>query len=88
MVFDDSMSAVDLETDAQIRDALRRDTGDSTVMLISHRINTLMQADAILVLEDGHAAEFGTHAELIQQGGIYKHIYEMQSRAADGEEAC
>ena len=88
MIFDDSMSAVDLETDAQIREALRRDTGDSTVILISHRINTLMQADEILVLEDGHAAQFGTHAELIRQEGLYKRIYEMQSRAADGEEAC
>ncbi|MEA5038459.1 MAG: ABC transporter ATP-binding protein [Clostridiaceae bacterium] len=88
MVFDDSMSAVDLETDAQIREALRRDTGESTVILISHRINTLMRADQILVLQDGHAAEFGTHAELIRQGGLYKSIYEMQSQAAGGEEAC
>lgn len=88
MVFDDSMSAVDLETDAQIRDALRRDTGKSTVILISHRINTLMRADEILVLEDGHAAEFGTHAELIRRDGLYKRIYDMQSQAAGGEEAC
>lgn len=88
MIFDDSMSAVDLETDAQIREALRRDTDDRTVILISHRINTLMRADNILVLQDGRAAEFGTHEELIRRDGLYKNIYEMQSRAADGEEAC
>lgn len=82
MIFDDSMSAVDLETDAQIRDALRRDTGNSTVILISHRINTLMQADKILVLEDGAVAETGTHDQLMALGGIYSRIYNMQSKAA------
>ncbi len=82
MVFDDSMSAVDLETDAKIRAALREGTGNSTVILISHRINTLMKADRILVLEDGHMADLGTHAELIARDGPYKRIYDMQSEAA------
>ncbi len=81
MVFDDSMSAVDLETDARIREALRRDKGDATVILISHRINTLMQADSILVLEDGRIADIGTHAELIRRPGLYKRIYDLQSEA-------
>lgn len=82
MVFDDSMSAVDLETDAQIRRSLRQDVGSATVLLISHRINTLMQADQILVLENGRAADIGTHAELIVREGPYKRIYELQSEAA------
>ncbi len=79
MVFDDSMSAVDLETDARIREALRREKGDATVVLISHRINTLMQADNIMVLEDGRITAMGTHEGLIKQPGLYKRIYDMQS---------
>lgn len=86
MVFDDSMSAVDTETDAAIRDALRENTGGSTVILISHRISTLMQADRILVLEDGRNVEFGTHHELVQRGGIYSRIYNIQSGAGGDEQ--
>ncbi|MBQ9536127.1 MAG: ABC transporter ATP-binding protein [Clostridia bacterium] len=87
MIFDDSMSAVDLETDAQIREALRRDSGDSTVIIISHRINTLMQADNILVLnDDGSVEQVGTHSELIKREGLYRRIYEMQSEAAAAAE--
>jgi ATP-binding cassette subfamily B protein len=83
MVFDDSLSAVDSETDAQIRAALRHDLGKATVILISHRITTLMQADRILVLDDGRIAELGTHEELIRQNGIYKSIYEIQMSSDD-----
>lgn len=79
MVFDDSMSALDLETDSQIREALRSNTGDATVIIISHRINTLMQADQILVLEDGEVKDIGTHSQLIHREGMYKRIYDMQS---------
>ncbi len=84
MVFDDSMSAVDLETDAQIRESLRSSTDKNTVILISHRINTLMQADYILVLEDGKIAQFGSPKALLEQDGVYRRIYEMQSQAAAG----
>ncbi|MBR6395872.1 MAG: ABC transporter ATP-binding protein, partial [Lachnospiraceae bacterium] len=65
MVFDDSLSAVDAETDAKIREALKENLGESTVILISHRITTLMQADCILVLDDGKVAELGSHEELL-----------------------
>lgn len=78
MVFDDSLSAVDAETDAKIRQELRKNLGTSTVILISHRITTLMQADCILVLDKGKVAELGTHDELLAKGGIYRHIYDMQ----------
>lgn len=81
MVFDDSMSAVDMETDKRIRDALKENASGSTVILISHRINTLMQADRILVLENGRAAQLGTHAELAAQDGLYRRVYRMQSDA-------
>ncbi len=83
MVFDDSLSAVDSETDAQIRAALKENLGKSTVILISHRITTLMQADRILVMDDGKIAELGTHEELIHQDGIYKSIYDIQMSSDD-----
>ncbi|MCQ2431899.1 MAG: ABC transporter ATP-binding protein/permease [Clostridia bacterium] len=79
MIFDDSLSAVDAETDAKIRSALRQNLGDSTVFLISHRISTLMHADQILVLDHGEAAEIGTHEELLAKGGIYKKIFDIQT---------
>lgn len=78
MVFDDSLSAVDAETDAKIRGALRKNTGSSTVVLISHRITTLMHADCIFVLENGKVVQSGTHDELCAQDGLYKQIYDIQ----------
>ena len=83
MVFDDSLSAVDAETDAKIRAALRERGKGATVILISHRITTLMQADRILVLEDGRVADLGSHAELIARPGIYREIYEIQMSSDD-----
>lgn len=87
LVFDDSLSAVDAETDAKIRAALRHELGDVTVILISHRITTLMQADEILVLDGGRVAQQGTHQELIAQDGIYKQIYNIQMADTEGT-AC
>ena len=78
MIFDDSLSAVDSETDAKIRQALRKNLGGSTVILISHRVTTLMQAECILVLDNGRVAELGSHDELMEKGGIYRRVYDMQ----------
>ena len=89
MIFDDSLSAVDTETDAQIRAALKkrasdmRGVKDSAVIIISHRISTLMQADKILVLKNGAVEEIGSHKELLKHDGTYRRIFEMQ---ADGIE--
>ena len=83
LVFDDSLSAVDAETDEKIREALKANLGRSTIILISHRITTLMQADRILVLDDGAIAEAGTHEELIRRDGIYKRIYDIQMNGND-----
>ncbi len=83
MVFDDSLSAVDAETDAKIRAALKERMAQATVILISHRVTTLMQADRILVLDGGQVADMGTHAELISRPGIYKEIYDIQMSSDD-----
>ena len=81
------LSAVDAETDSSIRKALHENLGGSTVILISHRITTLMQADTILVLEDGKIAEIGTHDQLLSNNGIYKSIYDIQMNQEDREAA-
>ena len=78
MVFDDSLSAVDAETDLKIRTQLKNNLGKSTVVLISHRVTTLMSADCILVLDKGEVKQIGTHEELMAQDGIYRSIFEMQ----------
>ncbi len=88
MVFDDSLSAVDAETDAAIRRKLNSKLGDSTVFLISHRTSTLMDSDLIIVLDHGRIAEKGTHEELISlENGIYRRIYEIQMSSPDDTEA-
>ena len=79
LIFDDSLSAVDTETDAQIRKALKTRSRDTTTIIISHRIVTLSQADLILVMEDGHVTEQGTHEQLIHSGGLYSRIFSIQS---------
>ena len=83
MIFDDSLSAVDAETDARIRAALRKDTGDATVILIAHRITTIMHADQILVMDKGRIRERGTHEELLALGGTYRKIYDLQMAGSE-----
>lgn len=78
MVFDDSLSAVDADTDAKIRQELRKNLGSSTVILIAHRVTTLMQADCIMVMDKGKIVEIGTHEELMLKNGTYRRVYDMQ----------
>ena len=79
MIFDDSLSAVDTETDAKIRAGLKFHIRDAAVIIISHRISTLMQADKILVLKNGTVEALGSHKELVKQEGTYRRIFDMQT---------
>lgn len=86
LIFDDSLSAVDAETDVKIRENLKKYMEDTTVILISHRITTLMAADNILVLEDGRITGFGTHEELMKKPGLYQTICQIQQGKENGHE--
>ena len=78
MIFDDSLSAVDAETDMRIREALKSSTSSATVILIAHRVTTLMLADEILVLDNGRILERGSHNELLERNGFYRRIFDLQ----------
>lgn len=86
LIFDDSLSAVDTETDEKIRHALERDLRGVTRIIISHRITTLMDCDRVLVLENGSIAELDSPAALYERGGIYRRIYDMQMSLGEEEE--
>ena len=79
MILDDSLSAVDSETDSSIRASLKRRYGNATVIIIAHRTSTLSEADRILVLEQGRITQEGSHSELIGQNGLYKRIWDIQN---------
>jgi len=79
LIFDDSLSAVDMETDAAIRKALKDRRRDVTTIIISHRITTLAEADVIFVLEDGRIRQSGTHEQLIAQEGLYRRVWYIQN---------
>ena len=78
LIFDDSLSAVDAETDAAIRDALCARAG-GTMLLISHRIATVRRADLILVMDGGRIVQMGTHKTLCREAGMYRRVCELQA---------
>lgn len=87
IVFDDSLSAVDTETDEKIRSALERDLGGATKIIISHRITTLLDCDSILVLDKGRVSQLGSPRELLARPGIFRRIYDMQMSIGEEEGA-
>lgn len=79
LILDDSLSAVDMKTDKNIRNALNTMPNKPTLIIISNRLASLVQADLILVLEKGNIIQKGTHEELIREEGFYKNIFEIQN---------
>ncbi len=77
-IFDDSFSALDFKTDAQLRAALKKETGDSAVIIVAQRVSTVMDADRILVLDDGELVGTGSHRELVKSCQVYREIVTSQ----------
>lgn len=77
-LFDDSFSALDFKTDAKLREALRRETADASVLIVAQRVSTVMDADRIIVLDEGRIADIGTHRELLQSSTVYREIVASQ----------
>ena len=82
-LFDDSFSALDVATDARLRDALPSATAGATTIIVAQRVSTITEADQILVMEDGEIVGRGTHAELLEQSPVYREIVESQLEKAD-----
>ncbi|HAK05453.1 MAG TPA: ABC transporter ATP-binding protein [Firmicutes bacterium] len=80
LVFDDSLSAVDTETDIHIRSALKSRQADTTTLIITHRVATAKDADRIVVLEDGKISQIGTHQQLLNEPGLYRRVHDIQTR--------
>ena len=80
LILDDSTSSVDTETEAEIRQAMNNLMKNRTTFIIAHRIQSIMAADLILVLDKGEVVQSGTHEQLLQQDGIYRQIFEIQTR--------
>jgi len=78
LVLDEATSAVDTETEREIQGAIQKIAGSRTLIVIAHRLSTVKRADCIIVLRDGQIAEQGSHAELMEKAGLYKHLVEIQ----------
>lgn len=77
-LFDDSFSALDYKTDAKLRSALRAETADAAVLIVAQRVSTVMDADRIIVLDEGRIAGIGTHRELLEKSSVYREIVSSQ----------
>lgn len=80
LILDDSTSAVDMKTDAMIRKAFASELPDTTKIIIAQRISSVQDSDMIIVMDDGHVSDCGTHEELMEKSEIYREVYESQNR--------
>jgi ATP-binding cassette subfamily B protein len=87
MLFDEATSALDSRTEKEIQKSLSEVSADRTTLMIAHRLSTVIDADEILVLEDGRVVERGRHGELLVKGGVYSAMWARQQQAAEEEEA-
>jgi ATP-binding cassette subfamily B protein len=81
LVLDEATSSLDSESEALIQEALKRVMAGRTSIVIAHRLSTILAADLILVMNRGQIVELGTHAELLEKGGLYARLYETQFRS-------
>ena len=82
-IFDDSFSALDYATDARLRAALRRETTNATVLIVAQRVSTIIDADQIVVLDEGHMVDIGMHRELMERSEVYREIVLSQLSAEE-----
>ena len=87
MIFDEATSSLDSNSEQNILEALREVAQSNTTLVIAHRLSTIIDADNIVVLDQGRVVEQGTHASLLSQGGVYAKLWEMQQREARQTEA-
>jgi ATP-binding cassette subfamily B multidrug efflux pump len=78
MIFDDATSAVDMTTEKKIRQSLKENSSGRTTLIIAQRISSVMEADQIIVLDDGEISGMGTHEELLETNPVYQEIYYSQ----------
>ena len=83
LILDDSTSAVDMATDAKIRNAMKSELPETTKLIIAQRIASVMDSDKVLVLDDGKIVDFGTHEELMERSSIYREVYDSQTKGGD-----
>ncbi|MFR5071225.1 MAG: ATP-binding cassette domain-containing protein [Bianqueaceae bacterium] len=87
LILDEATSAVDTETESEIQAAIDQLAGSRTILVIAHRLSTVMRADEILVLEDGRAVQRGTHEELLRQNGLYAKLCHIQQIGCDPQKS-
>ena len=86
-IFDDSFSALDFKTDSELRRALHKETKDATIFIVAQRVNTIMNADQIVVLDEGRVVGIGTHKKLLKSCEVYREIASSQLTKEELENA-
>ena len=86
LVFDEATSSLDSQSEKNILSELYKISRDKTTLVIAHRLSTIVDADTIIVLDQGRVKEQGSHAQLMEKGGIYAELWKIQQRKAHSEE--